>query len=235
MMHDKVIGMIGGIAPPSTIEYYQKLIEGFQLQMQTNHYPPILINSIDMTTMLSLVSEKNLDGLITYLYGEIEKLQRAGAEVVFLASNTPHLVFYELQKKTDVPLVSIVQACVEYAKSCNFKKLGLFGTRSTMQSGFYQSEFSRNDIDVVIPLPEQQEYIHEKYMSELVKGIVLDETRKHFVDIAAALKQQNGIEGLILGGTELPFLLHEHDLPQLPLLNTTEIHVASILAQALKN
>jgi aspartate racemase len=235
MVQQKVIGMIGGIAPPSTIDYYQKIIAGFQTQAQTNHYPSILINSIDMTKMLSFVSAKQFDELVVYLFQEIEKLKLAGAEIAFLASNTPHIVFNELQKKSIVPLISIVQACIDHAKQNGYKKLGLFGTKSTMQGGFYQAGFAQHKIDLVIPILEQQEYIHEKYMSELVKGIYSGETKKQFVNIAIEMQQHSYIDGLILGGTELPLLLHENDIPSLPLLNTTEIHVASILAHAMKN
>jgi aspartate racemase len=235
MNQQQVIGIIGGIAPPSTIDYYQKIVTGFQSMAQTNHYPSILINSIDMTKMLALVSEKKFDELVDYLSNEIEKLHRGGADFAVLSSNTPHIVFDELQKQSAIPLISIVQSCVEYAESRGFKKLGLFGTKSTMQNGFYQSGFLRCKIQVATPSPELQDYIHEKYMGELVKGVFLDETKNKFVGIANDMKRQDGIEGLILGGTELPFILQEKDFAALPLLNTTEIHVARILEQAMKN
>lgn len=235
MLQPKVIGMIGGIAPPSTIDYYQKIIAGFQAHNRTNHYPSILMNSIDMTKMLDLISERKLETLVQFLSDEIKKLQCAGADFVFLASNTPHIVFEELQRRTRIPLISIVESCVDHAVKHGFTKLGLFGTKSTMQSGFYQAGFAQHNIDVVVPLQEQQEFIHEKYMSELVKGVYAPETKNRFMDIAAEMMRQQHIEALILGGTELPFLLRNDDLPALPLLNTTEIHVASILAQALSN
>jgi aspartate racemase len=144
----KVIGIIGGIAPPSTIEYYQKIISGFQEIGKTRQYPSILINSIDMTRMLDLVTKKEYEPLIEYLAGEIEKLKNGGAEVAAMASNTPHIVFKELQKRSRIPLISIVDVTVAHAKQLGLKKLGLVGTKSTMESGFYQAGFSREGIEI---------------------------------------------------------------------------------------
>jgi aspartate racemase len=231
----EVIGIIGGIAPPSTIDYYQKIISGFQEKGKTRQYPSILINSIDMTRMLDLVAKKEYDALIEYLSGEIRKLKDGGADFAAIASNTPHIVFEQLRKKSIIPLISIVEAALMYAKKFGFKKLGLFGTKSTMQSGFYQAGFSKEGIEVITPSMESQNYIHEKYMNELVNGIFLEDTKKVFVDIVSQMIKQNEIEGLILGGTELPFILKEEDFGNFKLLNTTQIHVDSILEYAMNN
>ena len=231
----KVIGIIGGIAPPSTIEYYQKIISGFQEKTQTQQYPSILINSIDMTRMLDLVANKKFEMLVDYLNDEIQKLKDGGAEFAAMASNTPHIVFHELQKRSRIPLLSIVTAAVEFAKKIGLKKLGLVGTKSTMQNGFYQAEFSNEGIEVVTPPMESQNELHELYMNELVKGIFLEGTRKKLYDMVRLMRQQDGIEGLILGGTELPFIIKEEDFINFKLLNTTEIHVERILAYALNN
>ena len=232
---DNVIGIIGGIAPPSTIEYYRTLIAGFQERGTTSHYPSIVINSIDMTRMLEYVAKKEYDALVDYLSREIQRLKDGGADVVAMASNTPHIVFERLKEKSHVPLISIVDATAAIAKHQCYTKLGLFGTKSTMQSGFYQTVFSRNGIDVITPPLVAQDYIHEKYMNELVKGLFLEVTKKRFLGIAHEMRKESGIEGLILGGTELPFILKEEDFNDFKLLNTTEIHVQSILEYAMNN
>jgi aspartate racemase len=233
-MQNKIIGIIGGIAPPSTIDYYQKIIKGYHERTQTNQYPSILINSINMTKMLDFVFKKEFIGLVDYLNGEIQKLINGGAEFVVLASNTPHIVFDQLQKKTKIPLISIVDATVKCAKSRGLKKLGLFGLKSTMQDGFYQAGFAKENMDMVIPSIKSQEYIHEKYLGEFVKGIFLPETKKAFIDIVNGMIEHDTIDGLVLGGTELPLILQEKDFTDLVLLNTTEIHVDRILEYALK-
>ena len=231
----KVIGIIGGIAPPSTIDYYRKIISGFQEKGKTTQYPSILINSIDMTRMLELVAKKEYDALVDYISGEIQKLKDGGADFAAIASNTPHIVFEQLQKRSTIPLISIVDATVAHAKKLGRKKLGLFGTKSTMQSGFYQEGFSREGIEIITPSLEAQNYIHDKYMNEFVKGIFLAETKKKLIDITHEMIKLNGIEGLVLGGTELPFVLKEQDFENFVLLNTTEIHVDSILEYALND
>jgi len=234
-MQRKVIGLIGGIAPPSTIDYYQRIIMGFQRKECTHHYPSILINSIDMTRMLDLVAKKEFNTLVDYLSDEIQKLKNGGADFAVLASNTPHIVFKQLRKQSNIPLISIVEMTVKYAKLLGCKKLGLFGTKSTMQGGFYQAGFSKEGMEILVPSLESQNYIHDKYMNEFVKGIFLEETKKAFIDIIHQMRKQNNIDGLILGGTELPFLLKEEDFHNFKLFNTTEIHVDSILKYAIQN
>ena len=231
----KVIGIIGGIAPPSTIEYYRKIITGFQEKGKTRQYPSILINSINMTYMLELVAKKEFQALVAYLSSEIQKLKEGGADFAALASNTPHIVFEQLRKRSVIPLISIVEAARIYAQNHGLKKLGLFGTQSTMQSGFYQDEFSKEGIEIMTPSLESQAYIHEKYMNEFVLGIYQESTKKVLLDIVHHMIKQNRIEGLILGGTELPFILKEEDFIGFTLLNTTDIHVDSILEYAMLN
>jgi aspartate racemase len=231
----KVIGIIGGIAPPSTIEYYRKIITGFQEKGKTRQYPSILINSINMTYMLELVAKKEFQALVAYLSSEIQKLKEGGADFAALASNTPHIVFEQLRKRSVIPLISIVEAARIYAQNHGLKKLGLFGTQSTMQSGFYQDEFSKEGIEIMTPSLESQAYIHEKYMNEFVLGIYQESTKKVLLDIVHHMIKQNRIEGLILGGTELPFILKEEDFIGFALLNTTDIHVDSILEYTMQN
>jgi aspartate racemase len=234
-MERKVIGIIGGIAPPSTIDYYQRIIKGFQEKDSADHYPSILINSIDMTRMLDLVAKKEYNTLVDYLSGEIQKLKNGGADFAVLASNTPHIVFKQLSKKSTLPLISIVEATLAVAKKLGCKKLGLFGTKLTMQGNFYQAEFSKEGVEIVTPSIELQNYIHDKYMNELVKDIFLEDTKKAFIDIVYQMRKQSNIEGLILGGTELPFILKKENFNNFRLFNTSEIHVDSILEYAIQN
>ena len=112
-------------------------------------------------------------------------------------------------------------------------RVGLFGTKFTMQGGFYNEIFSTYDIAVIVPDEKEQDYIHEKYMGELVKGIIRDETKKELLKIANRLKKDQGIQGLILGGTELPLILKKADEPDIPFLDTTQIHVESIIERML--
>lgn len=229
----KTLGIIGGIAPASTIEYYRLIIARYREQKRDDSYPSIFINSIDMTRMLGLIGEQKLVEVTGYLLGEVIKLAHAGADFGLFASNTPHLVFDEIQHQSPIPLISIIEAACRATEVLGLKKVGLFGTRFTMQSRFYPEVFSRKGITVFVPNSDDQDYIHDKYMSELVNGVYRDETRDRLLSILDGLVNQDGIQGLILGGTELPFILREEQAGKIPFLNTTRIHVEQAVSQML--
>ncbi|MEW5869831.1 MAG: aspartate/glutamate racemase family protein [Chloroflexota bacterium] len=131
----KTVGIVGGIGPESTIEYYRQIIALYRQQRRDGSYPRILINSIDMKKMLDLIGAGNLAGVTGYLLEEIQKLARAGADFGALASNTPHLVFDELRRLSPIPLISIVEAACQKAAGLGLRRVGLYGTRFTMQGG----------------------------------------------------------------------------------------------------
>ena len=229
----KTIGIIGGIAPESTIEYYRLIIASYREQKRDGSYPSIIINSIDMKKMLDLIAANELAGVTEYLLGEMKKLAQAGADFALLASNTPHIVFGDIQRQSPIPLVSIVEASCAATKALGIKKVGLFGTRFTMQGRFYPKVFSRQGITLIVPALDDQDYIHDKYMSELVNGVFLAETRERLLTIVDRLKEKDGIQGLILGGTELPLILRDVADRGIPFLDTTRIHVERAVAQML--
>jgi len=229
----KTLGIVGGIGPESTTEYYRQIIASYRQRKQDGSYPLIIINSIDMKKMLDLIGANELVRLTDYLLEELQKLAKAGADLGLLASNTPHIVFDELSRQSPIPLMSIVEAACEATKKLGLKRVGLFGTRFTTQGRFYPDVFSREGITIVVPGEEDQAYIHDKYMSELVNGIILSETRERLLAIVEQLKAQEGIEGLILGGTELPLILQAESYSGIPFLDTTKIHVECAVAQML--
>jgi aspartate racemase len=130
-------------------------------------------------------------------------------------------------------LISIVRATCEAAKSLGMKKLGLFGSGFTMRARFYPEVFSSAGISVIVPDPNEQSYIHERYMDELVKGVFLPETRAGLLKIVERLRQQQGIQGLILGGTELPLILREVSDSGIPFLDTAQIHAKAVVREVL--
>jgi aspartate racemase len=231
----KTVGIIGGIGPESTIVYYRSIISSYRDLVRDGSYPQIIINSIDMKRMLDLIGAGELEGATVYLGEEVKKLADAGTDFGLLASNTPHIVFDGIQAISPIPLISIVEVTCERAVSLGLQKVGLFGTRFTMESQFYQRVFSGRNISIVVPDPDERYYIHEKYMGELVNGILLDETRSRLLEIARTLKERKGIEALILGGTELPLILGEGDGEDIPFLDTTRIHVEAIVDRLVQN
>jgi aspartate racemase len=239
----KTLGIIGGIGPESTIEYYRQLIQLYQARKRDRSYPPIVINSLNLKVLVDLFEANDLAQVTEYLVAAIRKLAGAGAEYGLLAANTPHIVFDEVSRRSPIPLISIVEATCEAARASGLKKLGLFGTRFTMQSQFYPQVFSAAQISLVTPQPDEQAYIHDKYMNELVKGTILPETRRRLLLIVDRLQEQESIDGLILGGTELSLILGEPTLAKttpgevrdrdIPFLDTTRIHVQAAVARML--
>ena len=223
------VGIIGGIGPESTIEYYRLIISSYLDHEKDGNYPQIIINSINMKKMLDLIGENKLDEVTDYLVAEIQKIAKAGADFALLASNTPHIVFNQINQTSPLPLISIVEATCEKAVSKGIERVGLFGTKFTMQGGFYDKIFYDHGIAVISPDEKDQDYIHDKYMGELLKGVIRDDTKTELLKIAHNLKENQGIEGLILGGTELPLILKETDDIGIPFLDTTKIHVESIM------
>ena len=181
--------------------------------------------------MLELIAANELAKVTDYLADAIEKLARAGADFAVLASNTPHIVFDELRARSALPLISIVEAACAEAETLGLKRVGLFGTRFTMQGRFYRDVFSRAGIQLVVPNEAEQDYIHNHYMDELVNGIFLPETKERLLEIVDQLGERHQIGGIILGGTELPLILREGEHNGIPFLDTTRIHVRRIVAE----
>ena len=233
----KCLGIIGGIAPESTIDYYRQIVA--RCRQVSGKYPRIIINSIDLETMLGLVSSGDRDAFAAYMRDEVAKLARGGAEVGLISSNTPHIVFDSVRRDSPIPMISIAEATADAALAGNFKRLGLFATRFVMRNGFYSDVFARSGMTVVLPDEKEQEFIHAKYIGELVNGrytgelvngVFLPETRDALVEIINRMARRDHIDALILGGTELPLILR-HTKTDIPLLDTTSIHVASAVAE----
>jgi aspartate racemase len=229
----KSVGIIGGIGPESTIEYYRLLIARYRERAGDGSSPSIIINSIDVKLLLDWMERGELDRVAEYLSIEVQRLARAGADFGLLAANTPHIVFDEVSRRSPIPLLSIVEATCEAARTQGLKRLGLFGTRYTMQARFYADVFSREGITLVMPGDEDQAYIHDKYINELLKDIFLPETRERLLSIVDHLREREGIEGVVLGGTELPLILRDAVHHGIPFLDTTRIHVNAAVERLL--
>lgn len=230
----KSLGIIGGIGPESTIEYYRSIIASYRAQKQDGSYPSIIINSIDLKEMLDLIEADELAKVTDYLVREVQKLAHAGADFGLLAAGTPHIVFDDVLRRSPIPLISIVEAACDAAYGMGLKKVGLFATRFTMQGRFYAEVFSKKGISLVVPTEGEQEYIHDKYFSELVKGTVVPETRKRLLTIIDHLKEREAIQGLILGGTELSLILRDGMNEAIPFLDTARIHAQAAVQELLR-
>lgn len=226
----RTAGIIGGIAPESTIAYYRQILAAWREGHPDGGNPPLVINSIDLKRMLALVAAEQFDELTDWLLRELQRLAGAGASFALFASNTPHIVFPNVRRRSPLPLLSIVEATCAHAQSLGLRRLGIFGTRFTMQGRFYRDVFSQAGIELVVPTDDEQQWIHDKYLGELVNAVFLDSTRDGLLAIAQRLASRDAIDGLILGGTELPLILNE-DFGPVPFLDTTKIHVARVVRE----
>jgi aspartate racemase len=222
-----LLGIIGGIGPESTVDYYQTIVGLYRARKPDGSYPSLVINSVDMQRLRNAFELGDLAAIVAYVLPELHRLHRAGADFGLLAANTPHLVFDDLQRQSPIPLISIVAVTCDAAKARGLKRVALFGTRFTMTAPLYPDIFSKEGIVVVVPEPADQDYIHEKYLGELVNGVFLPETKAGLLAIVDRMAQQKGIDGVILGGTELPLILREPEHEGIPFLNTTAIHCAA--------
>jgi len=223
----RTVGIIGGIAPESTVAYYHQIVQKYR--EKNGGYPSIIINSIDLQKMLGFVGAKDFEGLIEYLMPEINRVAEAGVDFALFASNTPHIVFDDLARRSPVPLLSIVECARDAAADRGFKRVGLLGTRFTMEGQFYRNVFATRGIDVIAPPPDDLTYVHDHYMSELVQGDFREDTRAELLKIIERLVETSRIDAAVLGGTELPLILDGRSRTTVPLLDTTAIHVDEIV------
>ena len=229
----KTLGIIGGLGPESTIDYYQKIIALYRERTRNGSYPEFIVASVNLRKGLDFMDANDLAGMADYLLQGISKLARAGADFGLISANTPHIVFDDVASKSPIPLISIVEATCAAAKTRNLKRLALFGTAYTMQGTFYAKVFSREGIELLVPEPNDQDYIHDKYMNELVPGKFLAETRSGLLAIVDRMKAKSDIDSVILAGTELPLILRDPAHNRIPFLNTTKIHVEAAVTEML--
>lgn len=220
----KIIGMVGGIGPESTIAYYRLFI--------ASGHSAVLINSVDVQHLLGAMLRQNLPFVADYLVDAVAVLEKAGASVGLIAANTPHIVFNEVQRRSALPLVSIVQATCDHVRTSELTRVALLGTRFTMEGRFYPAVFDAAGIRLVTPAPDDLSYVHDIYLNELLKNQFLPETRLRLLQVIDRLIDDQGVEAVILGGTELPLVLTDSSYRGVPLLDTTRIHVDAALRQA---
>jgi aspartate racemase len=221
------VGIVGGLGPESTIDYYRRILAAWE-RHDPSSAPAILIDSLDVQVALRLVA-RDRPALIDYLAASVQRLARAGVDFVAMTANTPHIVFDEVAARSPVPLLSIVEVCAEDARRRGLRRLGLLGTRFTMDASFYGEVCARHGIVAVPPKEADRAWVHERYIGQWLKGDFRDDTRREIVALVERLRDREGIEGVILGGTELPLLLPGATIAGLPALDTTALHVEAIV------
>jgi len=231
----KTIGIVGGLGPEATVDYYKEMI-GLVAQKNNGDsfdFPEIIVYSVNMETFIGRLRKKDYAGAAAYLSGCINKLAAAGAAFAAISANTPHLLFNEIQSSVSLPLVSIVEPCRQRAKQLGVKRCGLLGTAFTMNASFYADVFAQDNIEVVSPEGKDIERINELLFTEMEHGIFKESSKLEMLDIVQKMKKSQWIDSVILGCTEFPILFREEEYLGLPFLNTTRIHVEAIIEMSL--
>lgn len=219
----KTIGLIGGIGPESTVDYYRLIVAA-------QPGASVVINSVDMQRVVGPIASGDLDAVTQYLGDEVQRLARAGADFAAITAITAHIVFDRVRDLSPIPLVSLLETLRDYVQALRWTKVGLIGTRYTMGGTFVSGVFSKAGIAIVVPDADEQTYIHDKYFNELVRGIIDPQTRDAILRIVDRMAARDGIEALIIGGTDFAPMLRSVTNPPVPLLDVTKIHVDRLVA-----
>lgn len=223
----KIVGIVGGLGPESTIDYYRRIIDEWE-RRAPGTLPAIVIDSLDFRRALQLVSSDRA-ALVEYLLASLNRLGRAGVDFATISANTPHIVFDELAARSPVPLISIVEVCASEARRLGLTRLALLGTRFTMEAPFYPDVFARHGLTVVAPAADDRAWLHDRYVNQLLPGDFRADTRDEVIRLVDRLRAEHGVDGVILGGTELPLLVQSPTIADVPALDTTALHVQAIV------
>jgi aspartate racemase len=227
----KTLGILGGVSPESTKIYYEHITREYFRRYGDFSYPEIIIYSVNFQEFMNLSHEEQWDLLAHKMVGIFEQLQRAGANVGLITANTLHIVFEEVQERSPIPLVSIIEATADAVHGERMKTVGLLGTLVTMRKDFYRKGLMTKGIETLVPDEKDQDFVSNVIYEELTRGIVRPASRDRFVHIVEELKAR-GAEGVVLGCTEIPLLIKEEDC-DLRLFNTAIIHAEKALNIAL--
>ncbi len=227
----KRIGILGGMSPESTTEYYEYITRTYTQRFGDYGYPEIIIYSVSFQPYVDWPNAERWDLVAQGLSEAAGKLEAAGADFIIIATNTMHLVFDEVQASVNVPMLSLLDAVGEAILARGLETVGLLGTRFTMEKTFYQDALARKDIQVLVPGAADRQVVNDVIYNELIAGEIRDESRARYVEIIGRLAER-GAGGVILGCTEIPLLVSEEDAG-LPLFDTTAIHAEAALSYAL--
>lgn len=228
----KTIGLIGGTSWISTLDYYRCINQFVNDALGKSHSAKIILNSIDFEEYVNLSLTEDWDAVAKKFIYEIGKLERAGADCVLLGANTTHIVADAILPYIGIPLIHIVEATAKAIKSHNQSKVGLLGTRFTMEKSFYRNKMTNEGIDLVIPKDEDRTFIHKSIFDELGKVIFLQATKERYLRIFDDLVSR-GAEGIIYACTEIPLLIKDEECP-VRAYNTIEIHSRAAVDFALQ-
>ncbi|SDF50914.1 aspartate racemase [Dyadobacter soli] len=228
----KKLGLVGGMSWVSTVDYYRFINEGINAKLGGLNYAECIIYSVNFNAFVSNNMAGKWDETFQIVLSASQHLEKAGAEAIVLCANTAHAVADRLEKEIDLPIIHIVTATAAAIKRAGLRKVGLLGTKFTMEMDFYKDKLTSYGIEPIIPASqESRDFIQNTLKDELGKGIVLEKTKQGYLAIIDELIAE-GAEGIILGCTEIPLIISQDDVA-VPVFDTTRIHSEAAVAFAL--
>ncbi len=229
----KTIGLIGGMSWESSIEYYRIINETVKAKLGGLHSAKSIMVSVDFADIEILQHQGQWAEAAQMLINAAKNLENSGADFIVLCTNTMHKVADDIQANVKIPLLHIADATAQLVKDSGIQKIGLLGTRFTMEEEFYKGRLSQKyGLNVCIPNAQEREIVHRVIYDELVVGKIQQHSKEKYINIIEQMVNQ-GAEGVILGCTEIGLLIHKQD-SQVPLFDTTRIHAEAAVEYALK-
>ena len=227
----KHIGIVGGLSPESTREYYKIICDEYNQQVGGLNFPQITIRSLNLQEIVDLFRNNKWDEMADVIVSAIHDLQRAGADFAAIATNTPHNAYDRIKAYSPLEVLSIMDATTQEIQRDGLTKVGLLGTKPTMEYGFFQKTFASYGIETIIPEAEDRAEINQIIWRELVHGKITDTSKRMYQEVIDKLVNK-GAKGIILGCTEIPLLIKQSDSP-VKVYDTTAIHARAILNYAM--
>lgn len=219
----KKLGLVGGISWVSTIDYYRFINEGINEKLGGLNFAECIIYSLNFDDFQRNNTNDNWDATFELLLNACKSLEKSGAEAIVLCANTAHAVSDRLEKEIQLPIIHVATATANKINEQGLKKVGLLGTKFTMEMDFYFKKLAENNIEAIVPfLQEERDFIQQTLKEELGRGIIKEQTKRAYLSIIEKLIE-NGAEGIILGCTEIPMLISQEDVA-VPVFDTTKIH-----------
>jgi aspartate racemase len=229
----KTIGLIGGMSWESSLEYYRIINERIKEKLGGLHSAKCLMYSVDFYEVNEMQHKGRWDEAAEVMKDAAMRLERGGADIILICTNTMHKLYNEVQSCIKIPILHIADATAEVIKKRDLKNVGLLGTRFTMDQDFYKARLKeKHIIDVIVPDEDDRQIIHDVIFKELCLGKIEDASKARFIDIIAKLVGA-GAQGIILGCTEIPHLIKQADV-DIPLFDTAKIHAEAAVEEALK-
>ncbi len=228
----KTIGLIGGTSWQSTVEYYRIINEAVESRLRNNHSAKLLLYSIDFAEVEERINRNAFHEIGEMMVEAAKMIEKAGADCLLMCANTMHMFAPLVQDAISIPLIHIVDSIFPLIKQKNVSKLGLMGTKPTMQMDFYKDRYIREGLQIIVPEEIEMDRIMEIIFTELFKAIINPETKRYLLGLIVNLISQ-GAEGIILGCTELPLIIEQADV-KVPVFDTTELHALAAVDFALQ-